>query len=106
VPCGDSNRVHEQRRAKLRRTMGQEGSIPSGGAQNQTNFGNESVGQRHHDGGSGGSPLWFLCSREGWTRARTAGRECGGDVCTLLSDERGARRSHDAELVGAGKAVA
>jgi hypothetical protein len=34
----------------------------------------------------------FLCSREGWTRARTAGRECGGDVCTLLYEGRGAGR--------------
>jgi hypothetical protein len=85
--------------------MGREGSIQSGGARNRTNFGNESVEPRPHDGGSGGSPLQFLCSREGWTRARTTGRECGGDVCTLLSEERGARHSHDAELVGAGKAV-
>jgi hypothetical protein len=70
------------------------------------NFGNESVERLHHDGGSGGSLLQFLCSREGWTRARIAGRECGGDICTLLSEERGARHSHDAELVGIGKVVA
>jgi hypothetical protein len=75
--------------------MGREGSIPSGGAQNRMNFGNESVERRHHDGVSGGLLLQF-CAREkgGLGQGQWGGSaEATSALFYLKSEEQGAPMS-------------